>query len=129
MSIVRTITSSDAKAKLGEVLGSLAAQGPIEITRNGRLVGVLAPPAMRPKATDPGRLAALAALYSAGAVTWRAIADETGAAFGELLLLELARQGLPLPTVVAPKRPEQAALLDEVMAKAAAAALALALAT
>ena len=128
MSIVRTITSSDAKAKLGEVLGSLAAQGPIEITRNGRLVGVLAPPAMRPKATDPGRLAAMAALYSAGAVTWRAIADETGAAFGELLL-ELARQGLPLPTVVAPKRPEQAALLDEVMAKAAAAALALALAT
>ena len=125
MSIVRTITSSDAKAKLGEVLGSLAAQGPIEITRNGRLVGVLAPPAMRPKATDPGRLAAMAALYSAGAVTWRAIADETGAAFGELLL-ELARQGLPLPTVVAPKRPEQAALLDEVMAKAAAAALALA---
>ena len=125
MSIVRTITSSDAKANLGEVLGSLAAQGPIEITRNGRLVGVLAPPAMRPKATDPGRLAAMAALYSAGAVTWRAIADETGAAFGELLL-ELARQGLPLPTVVAPKRPEQAALLDEVMAKAAAAALALA---
>ena len=125
MSIVRTITSSDAKANLGEVLGSLAAQGPIEITRNGRLVGVLAPPAMRPKATDPGRLAAMAALYSAGAVTWRAIADETGAAFGELLL-ELARQGLPLPTVVAPKRPEQVALLDEVMAKAAAAALALA---
>ena len=128
MNNVRSITSSDAKANLGEVLGSLAAQGPIEITRNGRLVGVLAPPAMRPKATDPGRLAAMAALYSAGAVTWRAIADETGAAFGELLL-ELARQGLPLPTVVAPKRPEQAALLDEVMAKAAAAALALALAT
>ena len=125
MNIVRTITSSDAKANLGEVLGSLAAQGPIEITRNGRLVGVLAPPAVLPKATDPGRLAAMAALYSAGAVTWRAIADETGAAFGELLL-ELARQGLPLPTVVAPKRPEQAALLDEVMAKAAAAALALA---
>ena len=123
MSIVRTITSSDAKANLGEVLGSLAAQGPIEITRNGRLVGVLAPPAMRPKATDPGRLAAMAALYSAGAVTWRAIADETGAAFGELLL-ELARQGLPLPTVVAPKRPEQVALLDEVMAAAAAAAAA-----
>lgn len=120
MNTVRTITSSDAKANLGEVLGSLAAQGPIEITRNGRLVGVLAPPTVRPKDTDPGRLAALAALYSAGAVTWRAIADETGAAFGELLL-ELARQGLPLPTVVAPKRPEQAALLDDAMAKAAAA--------
>ena len=121
MNTVRTITSSDAKANLGEVLGSLAAQGPIEITRNGRLVGVLAAPAMvRPKGADSDRLGALAALYSAGAVTWRAIADENGAAFGELLL-ELARQGLPLPTVVAPKRPEQAALLDEAMAKAAAA--------
>ena len=119
MKTVRTITASEAKANLGEVLDSLAAQGPIEITRNGRLVGVFAAPAMRPKETDPGRLAALAALYSAGAVTWRAIADETGATFGELLL-ELARQGLPLPAMVAPKRPEQAALLDEAMAKAAA---------
>ena len=119
MTTVRTITASEAKANLGEVLGSLAAQGPIEITRNGRLVGVLAPPAVPPKGTDPGRLAALAALYSAGAVTWRTIADETSAAFGELLL-ELARQGLPLPMVVAPKRSEQAALLDEAMAKAAA---------
>ena len=123
MNTGRTITSSEAKAKLGEVLGSLAAQGPIEITRNGRLVSVLAAPAVQPKDTDPGRLAALAALYSAGAVTWRAIADETGAAFGELLL-KLARQGLPLPAVVAPKRPEQAALLDEAIAAAAAAALA-----
>ena len=123
MNTGRNSTSSEAKAKLGEVLGSLAAQGPIEITRNGRLVSVLAAPAVQPKDTDPGRLAALAALYSAGAVTWRAIADETGAAFGEPLL-ELARQGLPLPAVVAPKRPEQAALLDEAMAAAAAAALA-----
>ena len=53
MNTVRTITSSDAKANLGEVLGSLASQGPIEITRNGRLVGVLTPPAARPMQTHP----------------------------------------------------------------------------
>jgi len=31
----RSITSSEAKASLGELLGSLTAEGPVEITRKG----------------------------------------------------------------------------------------------
>ena len=123
MVIPRTITASDAKARLGQVLGSLVADGPVSITRNGRLVGVLAAPIASPAAPQQLRGAAthldtLAALYSAGAISWRRIADETGAAFGELLL-SLSRQGLALPEVTAPKRPAQAALWEAALRQAA----------
>jgi prevent-host-death family protein len=117
MSTYRTITASDAKAKLGEVLASLAVQGPIEITRNGRLVGVLTPPESIARAENSPHLSALAALYAAGAVSWQRISDETGASFGELLA-ELARQELQLPRVAARKRPEQAAVFEEALAQA-----------
>lgn len=110
MTSARTITATDAKARLGEVLASLATEGPVEITRNGRSIAVLATAPLNPRVNEP-HLAALAAHYAAGAVTWRKIADETGASFGELLV-ELGRQGLQLPTNVAVKRPAQLAMFD-----------------
>ena len=116
MSTPRSITSSEAKASLGELLGSLATEGPVEITRNGRKVAVLSAPAEQTNAHDATRLAELAALYGAGRVTWREIAAETGAAFGDLLV-ELARQNLQLPRVTPAKRPEQVAIFLAILGR------------
>lgn len=118
MAQARTITASEAKASLGQLLGSLASQGSVEITRNGHLVGVLTAPPAGPRAAEPGRLATLAPLYAAGKLAWREIADDTGASFGELLL-ELAHQDLTLPQVVAEKRPAQTAHLRAIFKQAA----------
>ena len=118
MNHTRTLTSSEAKGSLGEVLSSLVTEGPVEITRNGRLVAVISPPPEHKPAYAPDRLSALAALYAAGKVTWRQIADETDASFGDVLL-ELAKQNLQLPLVSAEKRPEQVRLFNAVLRRAA----------
>ena len=117
MSPVRSITATDAKARLGELLASLEGQGAVEITRNGRPVGMLVAPHVDNQLERASRLAALATLYAAGAISWRKIADETQASFGELLI-ELGVQGLKLPRVVAKKRPEQVAIFDQALAHA-----------
>lgn len=117
MTHIRTITSSEVKGALGQLLGSLASEGPIEITRNGHLVGVLSAPPKRTLASDADRMSMLAMLYAAGKLTWREIADETGAAFGDLLL-ELSKQDLELPRVTPEKRPEQVALLGAIFRQA-----------
>lgn len=117
MTPARSITSSEAKASLGELLGSLATEGPVEITRNGRRVAVLSAPPEQANALEATRLADLAVLYAAGKLAWREIAAETGAAFGDLLV-ELARQNLQLPRVTPAKRPEQVAMLDAVLRQA-----------
>ena len=110
MDKLRTISASDAKQGLGELLASLPASGPVQITRNGRAVAVLvaAPPA------PSMNLSKLATMYARGEIEWRRIADETGASFGELLV-ELGRQGLALPVVTAKKSAKQAALFDSVL--------------
>lgn len=118
MALTRTISSSDAKGCLGRLLGSLSSEGPVEITRNGHLVGVLSAPPELARATEADRMAELAPLYAAGKLGWREIASDTGAAFGELLL-ELAMQGLALPRVTPEKRPAQAALLRGIFRQAA----------
>ena len=61
---LRSITSSEAKSNLGELLASLGSQGAVEITRNGKPVGILSPPFAQP--VDAGRLAFLALAYSKG---------------------------------------------------------------
>ena len=118
MSATRSITSSAAREHLGEILGSLATDGSVQITRNGRPVGVLSMPAVSAKPTSKSRLAELASKYSSGSVAWHKISDETGASYGELLL-ELARQELPLPRINAQKRPEQMAIFDNALRRAA----------
>jgi len=115
----RSVTSSQAKAGLGELLSSLPTDGPVEITRSGRQVAVLFESVHRQTAHERFRLAALAASYAAGKVAWKEIAAETGVAFGDLLT-ELARQNLRLPRVTPEKRPEQAALLGAATSGAAA---------
>lgn len=114
---VRTMSSSEAKASLGEVLSSLAAHGPIEITRNGRPVGLLTAPAA-PMA-DLSRIMVLATAYSKGLVTWAQIADETGASYGDLLVaLGLSQQ--KIPKVRPRNRPEQVATFHAILDAAAA---------
>jgi antitoxin (DNA-binding transcriptional repressor) of toxin-antitoxin stability system len=115
----RTLTSSEAKANLGEVLGTLTSDGPVEITRNGHPVAVISAPLQPGPGVGTSRLPALATLYAAGKVTWRDIANETGIAFGDLLL-ELGRQGLELPQVRAERTPAQERLFRSMLRKAAA---------
>ncbi len=118
MQPTRSITSSEAKAGLGDLLGSLVAKGPVSITRNGRKIAVLSAPPGRETASEAYRLAELAAVYAAGKLAWREISAETGIAFGDLLA-ELGRQGLQLPRVTPEKRPEQVALFNAIMQHAA----------
>ena len=114
---VRTISSSDAKANLGDVLSSLNTQGPIEITRNGKAVGLLTLPPAQPM--DRGRIAALVIAYSKGMISWPQIAEETGASYGDLLI-ELGIRNLQLPKVTPKNRPEQIALFHQILDVAAA---------
>ena len=74
---VLTISSSDAKATLGDVLSSLNTHGPIEITRNGKSVGVLTLPPVQ--TVDKSRITVLAIAYSKGLISWPQIAEETAA--------------------------------------------------
>lgn len=113
----RSITASDAKARLGELLASLEGQGAVEITRNGRPVGMLVAPQADNQLERASQLAAMTTLYAAGAISWRKIGDETQVSFGELLV-ELGRQGLKLPRVTAKKRPEQMAVFEQALAHA-----------
>ena len=114
---VRTISSSEAKASLGDVLSSLSTQGPIEITRNGKPVGLLSLPPVQ--AVDRSRIAALALAYSKGLISWPQIAEETGASYGELLI-ELGLKNLQIPKVKPKNRPEQMAIFNRILDLAAA---------
>ncbi len=117
MYTARSITSSEAKASLGELLSSLATDGPVEITRNGRRVAVLSAPTAVLSPVAASRLAELAKLYAAGKITWREIASEADIAFGDLLL-ELAKQDLRLPQVMPSKRPQQLTMLHGIFERA-----------
>lgn len=114
---LRTISSSDAKANLGDVLSSLNTQGPIEITRNGKSVGLLTLPPMQ--AVDRNRLTALAIAYSKGLISWPQIAEETGASYGDLLI-SLGVNNLQIPKVVPKNRAEQIAFFNHILDAAAA---------
>ena len=110
--LVRTISSSDAKANLGDVLSSLSTHGPVEITRNGKSVGLLTLPPMQ--TVDRGRIAALAIAYSTGHISWPQIAEETGASYGELLV-ELGLKNLQIPKVSPKNSPQQIALFHHIL--------------
>jgi prevent-host-death family protein len=114
--IVRKISSSKARANLGDVLSSLNTHGPIEITRNGKSVALLKlPPAQD---VDRSRVANLAIAYSKGLISWPEIAEETGASYGELLI-ELGLKNLQIPKVIAKNRPEQIAIFHRILESAA----------
>ncbi len=114
---VRTISSSDAKANLGDVLSSLNTHGPIEITRNGKSVGLLTLPPVQ--TIDRSRIAALAIAYSKGLISWTQIAEETGASYGDLLVA-LGLNNLQIPKVTPKNRPEQIAFFHQLLDSAAA---------
>ena len=114
---VRKISSSDAKATLGDVLSSLNTHGPIEITRNGKSVGLLTlPPA---QTVDKSRIAALAIAYSKSLISWPQIAEETAASYGDLLVA-LGFKNLQIPKVKPKNRPEQIAFFHHILDLAAA---------
>ena len=114
---VRTISSSDAKANLGDVLSSLNTHGPVEITRNGKSVGLLTLPPVQ--TIDGSRLSALAIAYSKGLISWPQIAEETGASYGDLLVA-LGLNNLQIPKVTPKNRPEQIAFFHKLLDLAAA---------
>lgn len=102
---------------MGDVLSSLSTHGPIEITRNGKSVGLLTLPPVQ--AVDRSRIAALAIAYSKGLISWPQIAEETGASYGELLI-ELGLKNLQIPKVTPKNRPEQIANFHRILDLAAA---------
>ena len=114
---VRTISSSDAKATLGDVLSSLNTHGPIEITRNGKPVGLLTLPPVQ--TVDKSRIAAFAIAYSKGLISWPQIAEETAASYGDLLVA-LGLKNLQIPKVKPKNRPEQIAFFHHILDLAAA---------
>ena len=114
---VRTISSSDAKANLGDVLSSLNTHGPIEITRNGKPVGLLTLPPVQ--TVDKSRIAVLAIAYSKGLISWPQIAEETAASYGDLLIA-LGLKNLQIPKVKPKNRPEQIAFFHHILDLAAA---------
>ena len=114
---VRKISSSDAKASLGDVLSSLNTHGPIEITRNGKPVGLLTLPPVQ--TVDKSRIAALAIAYSKGLISWPQIAEETAASYGDLLVA-LGLKNLQIPKVKPKNRPEQIAFFHHILDLAAA---------
>ena len=114
---VRTISSSDAKANLGDVLSSLTTHGPVEITRNGKSVGLLTLPPVQ--TIDGSRLTALSIAYSKGLISWPQIAEETGASYGDLLVA-LGLNNLQIPKVTPKNRPEQIAVFHKLLDLAAA---------
>ena len=114
---VRTISSSDAKATLGDVLSSLNTHGPIEITRNGKPVGLLTLPPVQ--TVDKSQIAALAIAYSKGLISWPQIAEETAASYGDLLVA-LGLKNLQIPKVKPKNRPEQIAFFHHILDLAAA---------
>lgn len=114
--LIRTISSSDAKSTLGDVLSSLNTHGPIEITRNGKSVGLLTLPSG--PVIDASRVASMAVAYSKGLLSWPQIAEETGISYGDLLL-ELGLNNLQIPKVTPKKRPEQLALFNKILDSAA----------
>ena len=79
-------------------------------------------PARRTRALpDPGpgslrrlQLDQLLALYSEGALSWRALSDSTDLAYGEVLV-ELGKRNLALPRVSPERRPEQDALFERAL--------------
>ncbi len=108
----RTISSSDAKTNLGDVLSSLSTHGPIEITRNGKVIGLLTLPVAQ--TLDRSRISALAIAYSKGLISWPQIAEETGASYGDLLI-ELGLKNLQIPKVTPKNSPEQIALFHRIL--------------
>ena len=114
---VRKISSSDAKATLGDVLSSLNTHGPIEITRNGKPVGLLTLPPVQ--TVDRSRIATLAIAYSKGLISWPQIAEETAASYGDLLVA-LGLKNLQIPKVKPKNRPEQIAFFHHILDLAAA---------
>ena len=114
---MRTISSSYARSNFGYILSSLYTHGPLEITRNGKPVGLLTLP---PEQTvDRSRIAALAIAYSKGLISWQQISEETRASYGDLLL-ELGLNNLQIPTVTHKKTPAQVAVFHRILDLAAA---------
>jgi prevent-host-death family protein len=118
METLRSITSTEVKANLGEILASLQAGGPVEITRNGRKIAILSAPVSDSPTAGRRHLPELAKLYSGGTMSWHEVEQSAGVTFGDLLL-ELSRQGLPLPLTKAAKRPAQEVLFQDILRQAA----------
>ena len=98
MNTMLSISSTEAKNRFGELLGSVV-DGPVSITRNGKPVAYLiAAGDSGNRRLDSATFDRLLADYANGRVARARLQEETGLAFGEILL-HLAAAGLKLPVV------------------------------
>ena len=71
------------------------------------------------QAVDRSRITALAIAYAKGLISWPQIAEETGASYGDLLVV-LGLNNLQIPKVTPKNRPEQIAFFHHILDLAAA---------
>lgn len=112
---MKTMTSTEAKASLGDVFAHINQTGAVQITTRGRVVAVITPPKQEVSSKHHTELLSKMALsYSAGDTSWSEIKEALDISYGELLA-SLSRQGLRIPQFAAKKTPEQSALFHQAL--------------
>ena len=112
---MKTITSTEAKASLGDVFARLTQTGAVQVTTHGRVVAIITlPPQDSPSKKNVELLSAMALSYANGKTSWSEIKDTLDISYGELLD-SLRIQGLKIPQFSAKKTAEQSALFKLAM--------------
>lgn len=112
---MKTITSTEAKASLGDVFAHINQTGAIQVTTHGRIVAIIAPPRQESSSkSNVELLARMALAYSEGKMSWSEIKDTLDISYGELLD-SLRVQGLKIPQFSAKKTAGQSALFQKAL--------------
>jgi prevent-host-death family protein len=94
---MKEIPATEAKNRFGELLSALE-QGPVAVTRNGRVIAHVTSARSLAPVTNPEALRELLTRYSQGVLNRRDLQEQTGLSFGEVLQ-GLGELELSLPRV------------------------------
>lgn len=94
---MQTITATDAKNSFGELM-SLIEQGPVSITKNGRIVATMSSVKPDKASISEAEIYSFLKMYADGLMDRRDVQDETGLAFDEILQ-QMRKSELTLPVV------------------------------
>jgi len=112
---MKTITSTEAQASLGDIFARINQTGAVRVTTRGRIVAVIIPPEQDNSSTgNAERLLTLARSYAEGITSWSEIKETLDISYGELLDA-LKIQGLKIPQCTARKTDEQIALFNRAL--------------